>query len=89
MERWLFIVSYSKRNSEDCEGNPIMKKISLAVSRSILMMFAALTVACTTTPPSNQTGPDAEVSFDGLHKVDNSQADLAWARPDFDISGYT
>lgn len=89
MERWLIIVSYSKRNLEDCEGNPIMKKISLAVSRSILMMFAALTVACTTTPPSIQTGPDAEVSFDGLHKVDNSQADLAWARPDFDISSYT
>ncbi len=46
-------------------------------------------VACTTAPPTIQTGPDAELSFDGLHKVDNSQADLAWARPDFDISGYT
>jgi hypothetical protein len=40
-------------------------------------------------PPTIQTGPDAEVTFDGLHRVDNSQAEFAWARPDFDISGYT
>ena len=39
--------------------------------------------------PTIQTGPDAEVTFDGLHRVDNSQAEFAWARPDFDISGYT
>jgi hypothetical protein len=53
------------------------------------LIFALASVACTTAPPTIQTGPDAEVSHDGLHKVDNSQADLAWARPDFDISGYT
>jgi hypothetical protein len=66
-----------------------MKTLTLTVSRSMLMMVAALSVACSTTPPTIQTGPDAELSFDGLHKVDNSKADLAWARPDFDISGYT
>lgn len=66
-----------------------MKTLTLAASRSILMIVAALSVACTTTPPTIQSGPDAELSFDGLHKVDNSRADLAWARPDFDISGYT
>jgi len=53
------------------------------------MALATISVACTTAPPSIQSGPDAEVSFDGLHKVDNSQADMAWAKPDFDISGYT
>jgi hypothetical protein len=45
--------------------------------------------ACQTAPPSIQTGPDAELSYDGLHIVDNSQADVAWARPDLDLSGYT
>lgn len=49
----------------------------------------ALTAACVTPAPSIQAGPDAELSFDGLHKVDNSQADAAWARADFDISRYT
>ncbi len=66
-----------------------MKTLGLSISRLMVLAVAALSVACTTTPPSIQSGPDAEVTFDGLHKVDNSQADLAWARPDFDISGYT
>ena len=45
-------------------------------------------VGCTT-QPTIQTGPDAEVSFDGLHKVDNTRVDSAWAVPDLDLSGYT
>lgn len=53
------------------------------------LVFAVFAVACSSAPPTIQTGSDAELSFDGLHKVDNSQADVAWARPDFDISGYT
>ncbi len=60
----------------------------------IFKMLAAVSVAiglaaCTTASPTIQTGPDAEISFDGLHRVDNSMADEAWARPDFDISVYT
>lgn len=66
-----------------------MKILGLTISHSLLMAIATLSVACTTAPPTIQTGPDAEVSFDGLHKVDNSRADIAWARPDFDISSYT
>lgn len=58
--------------------------------RLLMVTAAALTVAsCATRAPTIQTGPDAEISFDGLHKVDNSFADSAWARPDFDISQYT
>ena len=66
-----------------------MKKINSVLQLTTLLIFAVVSVACTTAPPTIQTGPDAELSFDGLHKVDNSQADVAWARPDFDISGYT
>ena len=66
-----------------------MKKISSVLRLTTPLIFAVVLVACTTAPPTIQTGPDAELSFDGLHKVDNSQADVAWARPDFDISGYT
>lgn len=65
-----------------------MKILGLFSSRLTVLAVAALSVACETTP-TIQTGPNAEVSFDGLHKVDNSQADLAWAKPGFDISGYT
>jgi hypothetical protein len=38
--------------------------------------------------PRLQTGPDAEVTFDGLYRVDKSVMDAAWVRPDLDLSGY-
>ena len=66
-----------------------MENTSSVFSLMTALFFSAALVGCETAPPTIQTGPDAELSFDGLHKVDNSQADLAWARPDFDISGYT
>ena len=66
-----------------------MKKLELIASRSLVMAVAAMCVACAAPQPTIQTGPDAEVTFDGLYPVENSQADMAWARPDFDISGYT
>ena len=66
-----------------------MKTLRLIASRSIPMIAVALAAGCSSAPPTIQTGPDAELSYDGLHLIDNSQADLAWARPDFDISGYS
>ena len=60
----------------------VISKSSLAVAAT------ALLAGCATPEPSLQTGPNAEVSFDGLTKVDNSRADAAWARPDLDLSRY-
>jgi hypothetical protein len=39
--------------------------------------------------PTVQSGPDAEVTYDGLHRVDNSVMKMAWVKPDLDLSGYT
>ena len=66
-----------------------MNKMSSVFRLMTALVFAVVSVACTTPPPTIQTGPDAELSFDGLNMVGNSRADLAWAREDFDISGYT
>ncbi len=55
----------------------------------VASVVAASSVGCTTASPTTQTGPDAAVSFDGLHEIDNSRADIAWARPDLDFSNYT
>lgn len=66
-----------------------MKKADLVLRAASAFVVAVVAVACSSAPPTIQTGPDVELSFDGLHKVDNSLADTAWARPDFDISGYT
>ena len=56
--------------------------------KHILATFGAITLlaACTGTPEV-QTGDDAEV-IDGLHKVDNSRADMAYLKPDADFSRF-
>ncbi len=52
---------------------------------------AGILAGCATAsgPPTLQTGPDAEVTVDGLYRVDNSLAALAWMKPDMDLRGYT
>ncbi len=57
--------------------------------KKIFLTFAAMTIAgCSSAPPTIQQGPDAEVSFDGLHVVDNSAFREAWADPDIEFSRY-
>jgi hypothetical protein len=63
------------------QGQLEVKNIFLAIS--VLVMSG-----CSSAPPSIQEGPDAEVSFDGLHSVDNSIFKLAWADPEVDFSQY-
>jgi hypothetical protein len=38
--------------------------------------------------PQIQTGPNAEVTHDGLVRVKKSVADAAWVKPDFDLTPY-
>ncbi len=54
------------------------------------LWLAVLTVgiAACTTPPTIQEGPDAEVTFDGLVRIDNSVFQRAWIDPDIDLSVY-
>jgi hypothetical protein len=66
-----------------------MNIASSAVRLGMLISVSVFSLGCTSGPPTIQTGLDAEVTFDGLHRVDNAKADEAWARPDFDISTYT
>jgi hypothetical protein len=50
--------------------------------------FALAISGCASKPATIQTGPDAEVTFDGLNRVDNSAFTDAWADPDIDFSRY-
>ena len=54
----------------------------------ILSAVAAVTIAagCSSTP-AFQEGPDAEVTHDGLTRIDRTIMDAAWARTDLDLSG--
>jgi hypothetical protein len=52
-----------------------------------LAALAALFSGCTSTPQF-QSGPDAEVTHDGLTRVDKTVMDTVWARTDIDVSDY-
>lgn len=62
----------------------------MKITRTCIVVAAsALLAACASGPPTIDTGPGAEVSFDGLNRVSNSRADEAWAREGLDLTGYT
>ena len=62
------------------------------MNRSFLILVGAavlLLTACAMPEPSLQTGPDAEVTAEGLVRVENSRVDDAFMRPDVDFSRFT
>lgn len=69
----------------------MMNRMQQIAKTVTALVFVLALAGCTSMsePPTIQSGPDAEVSFDGLNKVNNSKADLAWARSDIDLSGYS
>lgn len=61
-----------------------------AVSVGVLVATAGYASAQEPPPPMKvQTGPDAEVTADGLYRVDNSLMALAYVKPDMNLQGYT
>lgn len=62
----------------------------MIIRRSIILAALAVALsACVATPPTFQTGSDAEVTFDGLTRLDGTVMDRAWARTDIDLSKYS
>ena len=61
--------------------------------QTILPAATALVLLCQAgesgAQPVLATGPEAEVTADGLHKVDPSIMDATWVKPDLDLSRYT
>jgi len=64
-------------------------------SRLLNLLLGASVVAmgaCASGPaplPTPVTGPDAEVTVEGLYKMDNTVMQMGYAKPDLDLSGYT
>jgi hypothetical protein len=54
-----------------------------------LIAAALLLSACAGSEPTIQQGPDAETSFDGLVRIDNSRFQRAWIDPEVDLKSYT
>ncbi len=58
----------------------------LAVLAGVLLTTTTFVAAAT---PHIQTGPSAEVTEDGLHRIDGGSLDRAWARPGIDLNRYS
>ena len=56
--------------------------------KKVLVIAAAAFVVGCTQQPTIQSGPDAEVTFDGLVRIDNSRFSNAWVDPDIDLTAY-
>jgi len=59
---------------------------------SVAALAAALTLAGVAAAPKQpriQTGAKAEVTAEGLVRVEKSVVDAAWVKPDFDLTPYT
>ena len=65
------------------------EKNTKPLSVALKLLVAVFSIGCTTTAPTIDSSPTAEVTFDGLHEVLNSVADKAWAKPGVSLSGYT
>ena len=57
-------------------------------NNALFLTLAVLFAGCSSTPQF-QTGPDAEVSYDGLTRLDKTVMDAVWAREDIDLSAYS
>jgi len=61
-----------------------MNKKLIAVVATFLLAFAG----CSSTP-TFQTGEDAEITHDGLTRMEGTVMDVVWAREDIDLTGFT
>lgn len=57
--------------------------------KAVILMATLGLTACSSEPASLQQGPDAEVTKEGLVRVDHSKLDLSYVRPDVNWGKYT
>ena len=62
-----------------------VKRLTLVAA----LLAVGTTAAAQTPPPSAQTGPDAEITVDGLHRVDNSALAMVYVKPDLSLQDYS
>jgi hypothetical protein len=54
----------------------------------IIVSTALLVLAGCASTPTIQEGADAEITYDGLHRVDGSRLAAVWIKPSIDLSKY-
>ena len=56
---------------------------------SLALIMAVMIAGCATPAATVDTSADADMTFDGLFPIQNSRAQLAWARADMDLTPFT
>lgn len=56
---------------------------------SVAIVCLSAVAGCAAPTPTIDTSAEAEMTFDGLYPVKDSRADVAWARPDADLTQYS
>lgn len=69
-------------------SNSYLRLSMLAALASGLISLSATTGVARPKQPRVETGPDAEVTHDGLYRVQKSVMDAAWVKPDLDLTRY-
>jgi len=64
------------------------RRIRMAVLPSVAALVLLWYAGASDAQALLATGPDAEVTEDGLHRVDLSVMEAAWVRPDLDLTRY-
>jgi len=64
------------------------RALRVAVSAYLLLALAACSIG-KLEPLEVETGPGADVTVDGLHRVKNSALAMAWIKPDANFARYT
>ena len=65
-----------------------IRAVTIGVALSALVGTSVLATTADARRARIQTGPDAEITHDGLHRVDRTTADRVWVKPDIDLSIY-
>ncbi len=65
------------------------RQFAIGIALALGLTIHSATTLSAPRAPRIETGPDAELSFDGLHRVQRSVMDEAWADPDLDLTGYS
>jgi len=65
----------------------MLRRLALGL---LCFALASMTVGCTPRVTAIQMGPDAEITHDGLHRVDHTRrVQRAWVKPDLDLRTYS
>jgi hypothetical protein len=59
------------------------------MNRSALLLVVAVALSGCASSHVIDAGPEAQISYDGLDRVDSSRVENFWARPDIDYASYT